>query len=208
VRKNDGRGPGSEPLVGPFLERSLQDLVGAEIAVVAEPDGPIVGDDHLARRRAATALALSRAHAGPVAVAYRPDGRPEIVESDAVSSAHGAGITLAVTGSGPLGCDVEPVRARAEADWQGLLGAHTTLARLAGQALGEDADTASTRVWAAMECLQKAGQPAQGPLTLLPSPRPGWTLFSYGELRIATFVCTLRGWADPVVLAILTEGRN
>ncbi|MEU7821733.1 type I polyketide synthase [Catellatospora sp. NPDC049133] len=208
VRKNDGRGPWSEPLVGPFLERSLQDLVGAEIAVVAEPDGPIVGDDHLARRRAATALALSRAHAGPVAVAYRPDGRPEIVESDAVSSAHGAGITLAVTGSGPLGCDVEPVRARAEADWQGLLGAHTTLARLAGQALGEDADTASTRVWAAMECLQKAGQPAQGPLTLLPSPRPGWTLFSYGELRIATFACTLRGWADPVVLAILTEGRN
>ncbi|MEK8107778.1 hypothetical protein NKG94_27110 [Micromonospora sp. M12] len=120
--------------------------------------------------------------------------------------AHGAGLTLAVTATGPLGCDVETVTHRDEAVWDGLLGGHAALARLLAAETGEDADTAATRVWAAAECVQKAGdQPgAADPAAL---PRPGWTVFGNGELRVATFVTAVRGVDEPVVFAILTEGR-
>ncbi|MEV0271258.1 type I polyketide synthase [Hamadaea sp. NPDC050747] len=209
VRKNDGSGPWVAPLLGPYLERSLGDLLGAEIAVTVEPDeADAYPGDLIAQRRARTALAASRSLGRPVKIAYRTDGRPELAGGDRVSSAHKAGLTLCVSGSGPLGCDVDLASARSDEDWQRLLGSLKMLADLVAQEPGETADTAGVRVWAAIECLQKAGQPPRGPLTLLHAQRSGWVVFSYGELRIATFVTKVRGVTEPVVFAVLTEGRN
>ncbi|RIV40261.1 type I polyketide synthase [Micromonospora radicis] len=213
VRKQDGRGPWAAPLLGPYLERALGDILDARVAVAVEPDDPRVPagttGGHVARRRAATRLAAQRATGEPVEVSYRPDGRPEIPGGRTLSIAHGAGLTLAVTGTGtgPLGCDVETVTNRPQAVWDDLLGGHAALARLLVAETGEDADTAATRTWTAMECVQKAGGQPSGPLTLLSSPRPGWMLLKAGELTVATFVTTVRGTTDPVVFAVLTEGR-
>ncbi|NUT18384.1 MAG: SDR family NAD(P)-dependent oxidoreductase [Hamadaea sp.] len=209
VRKNDGSGPWAAPLLGPYLERSLGDLLGAEIAVTVEPDeAEEPPGDLIARRRARTALAASRSLGRPVKITYRTDGRPELAGGDRVSSAHKAGLTFCVSGSGPLGCDVDLASPRSEEDWQRLLGSLKMLADLVAQEPGETPDTAGVRVWAAIECLQKAGQPPRGPLTLQHAQRKGWVVFSYGELRIATFVTKLTGVTDPVVFAVLTEGRN
>ena len=61
--------------------------------------------------------------ARPVTMLHRGDGKPELPgEGMLVSASHGAGVTLAVGGTGRVGCDVEVVRDRTVEDWRGLLG--------------------------------------------------------------------------------------
>ncbi|MEU7874975.1 type I polyketide synthase [Dactylosporangium sp. NPDC049140] len=205
VRKQDGRGPWVAPLLGPYLERTLGDLTGARVAVVVEPDGPAdKRADHVAQRRARTLVAAGRAFGRPVELTYRPDGRPEVAGDRTVSAAHGAGVTLFVAAPGLLGCDVEQVEERTEQTWEGLLGTHAELARLICATTGDSLDTAGTRVWSAIECLQKAGLPPRGPLTLQPAARDGWVVLKAGEACVATFVTSLRDVARPAVFAVLS----
>jgi enediyne polyketide synthase len=117
-------------------------------------------------------------------------------------------VTLCVATAGPLGCDVEPVAPRSSVTWDGLLGSHASVAGLVATETGEGPDTACTRVWAAIECVQKAGLPASAPITLTPVRQDAWTVFASGALRIATLVTTLRDTTDPVVFAVLAEGRS
>jgi enediyne polyketide synthase len=207
VRKKDGRGPWVTPLLGSYLERTLGDLLGAQVAVAVEPHGP---DDPqgVAERRSVTAVAAGRAFGRPVEIRYRPDGRPEADGDRAVSASHGAGVTICVAAAGTVGCDVEAVAPRSAEEWRGLLGAHAPLAELVDRETADGIDTAGTRVWAAMECLQKAGVVPVAPLTVTPAQRDAWTVFASGTLRIATLATTLRGGTGPVVFAVLTERRS
>ncbi|MFI6066634.1 type I polyketide synthase [Micromonospora sp. NPDC051227] len=212
VRKRDGRGPWVAPLLGPYLERTLGDLLPASVAVAVEPDPVLPAapeapqGEHLRRRRAATALAAGRALGRPAEIGYRPDGRPELREGTLVSAAHDAGLTLCVIGA--PGCDVVRVNPRPVHVWASLLGRHADLARAVAETDGESPETAAARVWAAMECLHKAGHTSLAPLGLEPADRAGWAVFSSGDLRIATLATTLHDVPEPVVFAILTEGRG
>ncbi|GGZ48954.1 polyketide synthase [Streptomyces inusitatus] len=218
VRKGDGAGPWSPVLLGPYLERAVGDLTSGRVAVVVEPDGDAATGSG---GRSRTALAAGRALNRPVEPVRRPDGRPELEGGVPLSSSHGAGLTLCVVGSpapdgspasggspaAAVGCDVETVVARSEEEWAGLLGGHAPLARVLTRP-GEDADTAATRVWAAVECLQKAGLTTHAPLTLTPVERDGWRVFASGELRVATLATAVRGVPEKVVFAILTGGGH
>jgi enediyne polyketide synthase len=210
VRKGDGRGPWVAPLLGPYLERAVEDLLGIRVAVAVEPDGPNglgeAGRD--AQHRAHTAIAVGRACGHRVTVRYRPDGRPEIDGNRMISSSHGSRLTLGVVADQTVGCDIETVVARPAQEWKGLLGRHTPVAHLLAVESGEGADTAGTRVWAAIECLRKAGLPADAPLTMTTAGRHPWKVFSSGALRVATLVTTVRDVPAPVVFAILAEGRS
>jgi enediyne polyketide synthase len=209
VRRKDGRGPWVAQLLGPYVERTVGDLVDARVAVAVEPDSAkqdAVPADHVASRRACSTLAASRALDRAVQIRYRPDGRPEVDGDTSVSTAHGAGLTLAVAAGSTVACDVEQVVSRPHASWQGLLGPHTDLAGLVREATGEGRDAAATRVWSAIECLQKAGRSPRGPLTLHSAPRVGWVVFSCGNLHIASLVALVRGRTDPVAIAVLAEG--
>jgi enediyne polyketide synthase len=208
VRKKSGAGPWVAPLLGSYLERTGGDLLGARLAVVVEPHGD-ADPAGVEARRAVTASAAARLLGPGVEVRYRPDGRPEVAGDLAVSAAHGPGVTLCVAGTAPVGCDVEAVAARSAEEWRALLGAHAPLTELVAAETGEDGDTVATRVWAAVECLQKAGiTAASAPLTVTPAQRPEWTVFVSGSVRIATLATTLRGSVEPVVFALLTEGRG
>lgn len=221
VRKKDGRGPWVPALLGPYLERTVGDLLGAGVAVAVEPDGAgdpdgsgapdgsgdPAGSGHTAVRRSRTALAAGRALGRPVTVRYRPDGRPQVDGPQTVSAAHGAGLTVCVAAEGTVACDVEPVAARPGTDWEGLLGQYAGLAAAIAAETGENADVAGTRVWTAVECLRKAGEPAGTPLTLARTDG-AWTVLACGGLRVATLVTTLRGADAPVVFAILTNGGS
>jgi enediyne polyketide synthase len=209
VRKTGPEGPWVAPLLGSYLERTVGELTGARVAVVVEADDP-AGDtgDHVADRRARTALAASRALGVPAEVRYRPDGRPEVDGARAISAAHGAGLTVCVAAEGGPACDVEPVADRDPSTWQGLLGRHHTLATQVAAATGESPDIAATRVWAAVECLRKAGRSIDSPLLLGPAQRPGWIVLAAGTACVAVLVTTVRGIDSPVAFAVLTEGTR
>ncbi|MFI1016677.1 SDR family NAD(P)-dependent oxidoreductase [Streptomyces sp. NPDC020965] len=200
VRHGDGRGPWVAPLLGPYLERTVEDLVGARVTIAVEPDA---GKDHRVR----TAEAVQRAIGRPVELRHRPDGRPELSGPLSLSVSHGPGLTLCAVSERVVGCDIEEVTPRHTAEWDALLGGHTALVRLVAQETGEGPDTAATRVWTAVECLQKAGRTGTAPLTLTPGQRDGWAVFSSGDLWVATLATTVREVAAPVVFAILTGGR-
>lgn len=204
VRKTGGRGPWAAPLLGPYLERAVGDILDARVAVAVEPDDPGTFGDGASGTR--TERAAARVFGHPVEVRYRPDGRPEVDGDLDISVAHGAGVTGCVVARGVVACDVEPVVPRSAETWEGLLGAHRRITGLLTADAGDDADTAATRVWSAQECLRKAGSSPGAPLMLLSAAPDGWAVFGSGDLRVAVLVSTLHGVAEPVTFAILTSG--
>jgi enediyne polyketide synthase len=203
VRQKDSAGPWVSAMLSGYLERTLERVLGGSRSVVVEPD-PEQGVP--ADRRAQTRLAASRALGHEVTVRYRPDGKPE-VDGTAISASHGAGVSVVVTGDGRLGCDVEPVAHRTDEDWAGLLGADLRTVRdLVATEAGEDADTAGTRVWSALECLRKTGTTTRD-LTVDRVHADGWVVLSSGDARIATWVTTLNDQPGPVVFAVLSGER-
>jgi enediyne polyketide synthase len=202
VRRRDGRGPWVAPLLGSYLERSLEQVLGAHPAVVVEPDPVPVGETSTHDRRGQTQLAASRALGRLAPLRYRSDGRPE-TDGATVSASHGAGLTMLVAGTGRIGCDVESVVARSGADWADLLGAEQLAVRdLLVREAGDTDAVAGTRVWSALECLRKVGATAQA--LVLDRVRPdGWAVLSAGHATVATWVTTLNDRPDPVVFAVL-----
>jgi enediyne polyketide synthase len=199
-------GPWSAPVLGAYMERRLEELLPAgalTVAIERDPDGD---------RRARSNRTIQRALGEAVAVQRRPDGKPEASNGRVVSAAHAADLTLAVAGAneeGPIGCDVEPVTARPAELWGDLLGAERfKLADAIAQAADEDQDRAATRVWAASECLTKAGAAVNAPLTLAATKTDGWVLISAGALTVATLVTQVQTSPEPLALAVLRRNDN
>ncbi len=204
VRKKDGSGPWVPAMLSGYLERALERVIGGSRAVIVEPD-PEPGTP--ADRKAQTQLAASRALGGPVTVRYRPDGKPE-VDGATISASHGAGVSLAVAGAGRLACDVETVTARTAQDWAGLLGASLIRTRdLVVAESGENVDVAATRVWCALECLQKAGVSTRT-LTVDRVHSDGWVVLSAGDAKVATWVTTFIYGPDSVAFAVLAGDES
>jgi enediyne polyketide synthase len=180
-------------LLGPYLERRLQELVpGANVSVALE-------------RGATSSVVLERALGRPVTLRHRADGKPEITEELAVSLAHAGELTLAVTATGPVGCDLEAVTSRDAAVWRDLLGPDGfQLAELiAGQ---EDLNVAATRVWSAIECLKKSGATTGVPLVLASTGQDGWVLLCSGAHTIATYCTEVRDVSDRLIVGVIANG--
>ncbi|HEX6036592.1 SDR family oxidoreductase, partial [Longimicrobium sp.] len=184
-------------LLGPYLERRVAELVpGAAVSVAVERGG---GD-----RRTASDRAIGRAAGVRVAVRRRPDGGPEVLDLPrAVSAAHCGELTLGVAGLAPVGCDLERVTPRPASLWRDLLGADGfRLAEQVAREAGEEIDAAATRVWAARECLRKAGLPHDAPLVMDSAAPDGWVVLRCGALRVPACVLRVRD-GDTVAAAVL-----
>ncbi len=212
VRKQDGTGPWLPGLLGPYLERRTQPVLGSTLrcAVVSDsdqPGGTAVGQ---AARREQTAKALSWATDGQATVRYRPDGKPEVGGEVEASASHSAGLTFVVTGGENLvGCDIEVVAQRSEQDWADLLGREPfALAQLLAAERSEELSLAATRVWGAVECLRKVGRARIEPITLCQPRSDRWVTLRAGAAQIATFSTTVRDVLEPVVFTMLTEGED
>jgi enediyne polyketide synthase len=193
-------GPWPAPLLAPYVERRLQELwPGAAVRVSLDVNGH--GD-----RRAASTLAMQRALGQAVPIGRLADGRPVAEGGPALSAAHAGEVVLAAAGSGPLGCDLEPVEPRPAAAWADLLGGErSALAQVIAHEAQEDFDTAATRVWGAAESLKKAGAVPIAPLTLAGIVADGWVLLASGAARIATYPAEVKGSRRRLMLAILTK---
>jgi enediyne polyketide synthase len=202
VNKRGGAGPWVPSMLGSYLERSCERVLGGSRAVVVEPDPSGTRVATTQERRAQTELAASRAVGAPLRVRYRPDGKPE-ADGVEVSASHSAGLTLVVVGEGSLTCDVETAVHRSEQDWAGLIGEDLlAVAGLLAAETGEPAAIANTRVWSALECVRKTGSMTQA-LTVGRVDPDGWAVLSSGEARIATWTTTVNDRPDPVVFAVL-----
>jgi enediyne polyketide synthase len=133
-------------------------------------------------------------------VRHRPDGKPE-AEEGCVSLSHCGDLTLAVRSRAEVGCDIEKVLPRSPGVWDGLLGPDRhSLAQVIAHQVQEHADSASTRVWAALEALKKAGVPPDTPLTIRPAvARGGWVVLEAGAFAVAT-VAACAG--SPLAIAV------
>jgi enediyne polyketide synthase len=197
-------------LLVPYVERRAAELgaggTPGQVTVALEVSPGADGGERPARREQ-TAAALATALGRTARVRYRPDGRPEVDEARAVSSAHAGGLTFAAAGRPGLACDLEPVTARSAPAWRDLLGpAGLRLAELVAAEQAESLDTAATRVWVAGECLRKAGR-RSGELPVLGAPETGgWVMFQAGFARIATLSAPLAGQPGPIVLGLLGDG--
>jgi enediyne polyketide synthase len=189
-----------EALLGPYVERRIRELIpDAEVAVAVDREGVL-------DRRARSDRAIQRALGNSAVVRRRPDGKPEIAEGREVSAAHTGDLTIAVAAPGPVGCDAEPVVARSPSVWRELLGQDRfSLAELIAREAKEDGDRSATRVWAAIECLKKAGAAVNSPLVLESTTTDGWVLLAAGPLIVTTFVASVKA---AEVLALAVSVRN
>jgi len=209
VRKQDGSGPWLAGLLGPYLERRTEPVLGSTLRCAVLSDGVHPAQGQAARRHW-SAEALSWALGTPATVRYRPDGKPEVGGGVEVSSSHSAGLTFAVAGeSRPVGCDVEVVAVRSAQDWADLLGREPfALAQLLAAERNEELPLAATRVWGAVECLRKVGRARVEPVTLGQPRADGWVSLRSGGARIASFSTSVREVEQPVVFTMLTEGED
>lgn len=193
-----------EPLLGPYLERRVNELMPeTAVSIVVDHDPKI---DPGAR----SDRAIQRAIGKTVSVLRRPDGKPEVMSNGGmeVSVAHSADMTIAVAGGEPLGCDIESVVNRPSSMWRALLGPERyALAELVAREAGEDEATAATRVWSATECLKKAGTMVNAPLVLVSSISDGWVKLASGSLIITTVVVQVRGDPKGLAIALLIPGE-
>ncbi|HEY2951455.1 MAG TPA: SDR family NAD(P)-dependent oxidoreductase [Verrucomicrobiae bacterium] len=195
------RSPWTAALLGPHVERRVEELIpGSQIAVALEVSG---AGEHAARSDAAIQAVIGKA----MPVQRRPDGKPELPDGTPVSVAHAGELTLAVTGPGPVGCDLEVVTSRSIGVWQGLLGVERfRLAEWISREADEDIDAAATRVWVAGECLKKAGAASGAPLTMASVKKDGWVLLASGSLSIAIGLAPVARPQSRMAIGVLTQG--
>ena len=196
-------GPWVLPLLATYLERRLQEfLPGGGLRLAIEKTGG-------AARRSRSDRAIQSALGRRVGVHQRPDGKPEVGLEISVSASHAGDVTLAIAGPGPVGCDLEPVASRPKNVWEDLLGSDRFgLAKFVVAETKEPLDVAATRVWAAAECLKKAGAPIPTPLAFDTSYADQWVLLKAGQRVIATYVCEIQGMEEHLTVAVLSEGDD
>ncbi|RKZ54863.1 MAG: erythronolide synthase [Candidatus Parabeggiatoa sp. nov. 2] len=187
-----------EPLLAPYIERRVQELIpnaSLRVATRHEITEP---------RRTRSEKAIRKCLGVETELVWRPDGKPEVPNSDkSVSTAHAGDLTLAVAGPMLVACDLEPVVKREDQVWRDLLGIHRDLVEIIAHEAGEDNDKAATRIWTARECLKKAGALLDTPLTLKSSEKTGWILLGAGEMTIVSSVVSVKMSDTPLALAVL-----
>ncbi len=180
-----------EALLAPYLERRLEELVESAPVSVAL-------DSH-----ASSDALMQQALGRPERIWRRPDGKPVVVGDEGVSAAHAHGLTLAVASEAGATCDLEAVASRSDAVWRQMLGEERfKLAEQIAREKSGQMGIAATRLWAATECLKKAGLPVGAPLTLESSTTDGWVLFRSGALTIATCAVAAAGIETVLVAAV------
>ena len=192
------RAPWVESLLGPYLERSLAQLIpGPSISLT-------IARSTNGHRRERGDNAFRDLLGEEAEVLRRPDGKPEINGKRKISASHTSDVTLAVASSGPVSCDIELVTDRPERAWEDLLGpTWYALAEMLAVRTGERISISSTRAWSAGECLKKIGVVAINPPSLLHSNVDGWVVLRFQKNVIATYAAALQHGPKLVVLAVL-----
>jgi enediyne polyketide synthase len=193
-----------DALLSPYLERRLEELADAGAPVKVALERCLGG-----RRAAGSDRVMQQALGKTARIRRRPDGKPVSPGGEGVSAAHTLDFTLAVASPGGVACDLEEVAMRTDAVWRDLLGGENfKLAERIARERVESVDTAATRLWTAVECMKKIGQPANSPLVLESNTADGWTLLRSGVVVISTCMAAVRGAKSPLGVAVAHKSRG
>jgi enediyne polyketide synthase len=188
IRRNT---PWPAPLLGPYLERRLEELLGSVPPSVLVLPG------------ASTEEAARRLLDPGAALVYRADGKPEVSTGAHFSASRAQGLTFAISGSAAAACDVEVIVSRSTESWREVLGSeHFRLAELMAQQ--EHINVAATRVWTAIECLKKVGAMQGSAITLTAAYSDGWQVLRSGRYRIATCRAEVQSTPEPIIFSVLS----
>jgi enediyne polyketide synthase len=140
----------------------------------------------------------------------RPDGKPTCCEGGpSVSVTHAGDLSAAVVGKGLLACDLEIIAGRSSEMWNRLLGSGGLgLARRITAEVGDDPDTAATRVWVALECVKKAGLGFDTPLVLGDVGPDRWIRLTAGSCSIYTLAAKVRDVEGGILFGTLCGAGN
>ena len=190
-----------DALLGPYLERRLEELAGAGVPFT------VALERGLREERPANSDAVIQQALGKTARIWRrPDGKPVFLGEEEISAAHANGFTLAVASADGAACDLEEVTKRSDNTWRDLLGGEKfKLAERIALEQVESLDTAATRLWTALECMKKIGQPVMSPLVLGSNTEDGWTQLRSGLVTISTYVAIIRESSMPLVMAVASK---
>lgn len=203
VSQRSTSAPWASALLAPYLERRVGELIPEADVCVA-----LVRDERIDRseRSSRAFRVLLR---GDALVLKRPDGKPEVADGREVSAAHNDNLTLAVAGLERIGCDVEEAVYRPPCVWRALIGDEgIALVQLMQRKVAENGDISATRIWAARECLKKAGALVNAPLVFVSKSPDGWVMLSSGVFSIATYKTQLRDCKGIFVVAILAGAQT
>lgn len=192
-------------LLAPYLERRVSELMpAAKIAVALLQNEANDPSERSERSEAAFRTLLGN----DTLVLKRPDGKPESTDGRGISAAHNENLTLAVAGGERIGCDIEEVAQRPPCVWRTLIGDDgIELVQLMQRKIDEHGDVSATRVWAARECLKKAGAMFNAPLMFVSKTADGWVLLSSGVFTIVTYKTQFQDREGKFVIAMLA-GTN
>lgn len=189
----------NENLLGPYMERKFNEFLPEAALQLAIERYADMG------RHERSDLAFQQLLGQNLPMQRRLDGKPAVMErlAPTLSASHHTHLTLVVASPRPVGCDIEAVVHRSSQLWQDLLGPERwQLASFLSAQLGEDFDTAATRMWVASECLKKAGAMINVPVHFGARKEDGWVLLKAGSFLISTYTTRVRGEENSLVFAI------
>ncbi|HLG64845.1 MAG TPA: type I polyketide synthase [Ktedonosporobacter sp.] len=195
----------NETLLGPYMERKLNDFLSETTFSL------IIQRYSDQERQGRSDQAFQCLLGSNQQVQRRLDGRPALMErlSPTLSASHHTHFTLAVASQRVVGCDIEAIANRPPLLWQDLLGTERwQLASFLTSQASEDLDTAATRLWAAGECLKKAGAMVNVPLRFGARKGDGWILLKAGSFLISTYIAQVQGEKSRLVFAICSEVKD
>ena len=169
-----------DALLAPYLERRLEELAGAGVPV------KVALERGLREERPANSDAVIQQALGKTARIWRrPDGKPVFLGEEEISAAHANGFHAGRRECGRSGLRFGGSRgANDNAVGVILLGGEKfQLAERMALEQVESLDAAATRLWTAMECMKKIGQPVMSPLVLGSNTEDGWTQLRSGRSR-------------------------
>jgi enediyne polyketide synthase len=189
----------NEHLLGPYMERKFNEFLPEAALQLAIERYTDMG------RHERSDLAFQHLLGQNLPMQRRLDGKPAVMErlAPTLSASHHTHLTLVVASPRAVGCDMEAVVHRPQQLWQDLLGPERwQLASFLTSQVGEDFDTAATRMWVASECLKKAGAMINVPVHFGAKKEDGWVLLKAGSFLISTYATRVRGEENSLVFAI------
>lgn len=193
-----------EALLPPYLERQIEAMTETKVNIAMLRDS-------LTERPQRSDAVIQQALGVDREIFRRADGKPYLMgHQHYLSVAHSGDLSLAVTSSNTVSCDLERIVDRDNDFWLAVFDTErlALVEQLMKQPTGENFNYAASRVWTIQECLKKAECPLNAPLTIKYGDKSGWLVLAAGEYLIGSFIAQLRNSGEVFALAVLAQSQS